>query len=96
MRFVDSEEILGVQIADICANICYRYHSGKRKYRPYRLVRPKIAGRGHTKMHYGVLNQSSLMTDAPENHVLPYSEDDLAALAETARAKHNWGNEYPE
>ena len=82
MSFVDSEKVLGVQIADICANICYRRWSGKIKYRPYRLVRSRVFGKHHTEMHYGILNESSLLADAPENHVHPYSEEDLERAAE--------------
>lgn len=35
MKFAESDEVMGVQIADICANICYRRYSGKLKYQPY-------------------------------------------------------------
>jgi hypothetical protein len=80
VKFVDSKDVLGVQIADICANICYRYYSGKPKYRPYRLLRSRIMGRHDSEIHYGLLNETSLLKDAPENHVSPYSEDVLAAL----------------
>lgn len=86
MHFVDSEKVLGVQIADICANICYRHYSGNRKYRPYRLLRSRVFGKDNTEMHYGILSASSLLTDSPENHVLPYADEDFAALAE-GRAK---------
>jgi hypothetical protein len=79
MHFVNSHEVTGVQIADICANICYRHYSGNRKYRPYRLLRSRTSGKYNTEMHWGVFNESSLRTDAPENHVFPYSNEDLEA-----------------
>jgi hypothetical protein len=82
MRFVNSEKVLGVQIADICANICYRRWSGKSKYRPYRLLRSRVFGKHGTEMHYGILNETSLVIDAPENHVHPYKEEDLERDAE--------------
>lgn len=81
-RFVDSEEVLGVQIADICANICYRHWADKAKYRPYRLLRSRVFGKQGTEMHTGILNETSLVTDASENHVHPYEEEDLERDAE--------------
>jgi Protein of unknown function (DUF3800) len=82
MHFVDSKKVLGVQIADVCANICYRRWAGKTKYRPYRLLRSRVFGRHGTEMHTGILNESSLLTDAPENHVHFYEEEDLERAAE--------------
>ena len=34
-----------------------------------------------------MLNESSLLTDAPENHVKDYSEEELAVMAAMAEAK---------
>jgi hypothetical protein len=82
MRFVDSEKVLGVQVADLCANICYRHWAGKTKYRPYRLLRSRVVGEHGAEMHSSILNESSLVTDAPENHVHPYTEEDLERAAE--------------
>jgi len=82
VHFGESKDSLGLQIADISANICYRHFSGKAKYRPYRLLRSRISGKYNTEIHYGVLNESSLLTDAPENHVSDYTEKELAAMAE--------------
>lgn len=80
-QFVGSEEIPGVQVADICANISYRFFSGNRKYQPYRLLRSRVVGEEGSKIRYGILDESSLLKDAPEKHVLFYSEEDLAAWA---------------
>jgi Protein of unknown function (DUF3800) len=85
--FGRSEESLGLQVADISANICYRYWSGNFKYRPYRLLRSRLSGKYNTEIHYGILNESSLLTDAPENHVSDYPEPEQAAIAEIAKAK---------
>jgi hypothetical protein len=82
VHFVNSHEVPGVQIADICANICYRFYSEKPKYRPYRLLRSRIMGKHNAEMHYAIFNESSLLTDAPENHVTDYSPEETAALAE--------------
>jgi|HubBroStandDraft_6_1064221.scaffolds.fasta_scaffold08528_3 hypothetical protein len=82
VRFVKSKDTLGVQIADVCANIAYRRFSGNTKYRPYRLLRSRISGKYNSEIHYGVFNESSLLTDAPENHVSDYSDKERAAIAE--------------
>lgn len=82
VHFGKSKDSLGLQIADISANICYRRFSGKTKYRPYRLIRPKVAGKHSAEIHYSVLNESSLLADAPENHISDYSEKDQAAIEE--------------
>jgi Protein of unknown function (DUF3800) len=82
IHFVKSKDTPGVQIADICANIAYRRFSGNAKYRPYRLLRSRISGKYNSEIHYGVFNESSLLTDAPENHVSDYSEKEHAAIAE--------------
>jgi len=87
LHFVRSADSLGVQIADVCANICYRHYSGKPKYRPYRLLRSRISGKHGAEIHYGILNDSSLLTDAAESHVKDYSEEELAAMAAIAKAK---------
>jgi len=87
VHFVKSGHFMGVQIADICANISYRFYSGRPKYRHYRLLRSRIIGKHNTEIHYGVLNELSLMTDAPGNHVKDYTEQELAAMAEMAASK---------
>lgn len=91
LHFVKSKDSPGVQIADICANIAYRYYGGNRKYRPYRLLRSRISGKYNTEIHYGVLNESSLLADAPENHVSDYSEAEHAALAEIKAKRSGTG-----
>jgi hypothetical protein len=82
VHFVKSKDTPGIQIADICGNIAYRFYAGNPKYRPYRLLRSRISGKYNTEIHYGALNESSLLTDAPENHVSDYTEEELAAMEE--------------
>jgi len=84
LHFVKSKDSPGVQIADICANTAYRFYAGNPKYRPYRLLRSRVSGKYNVKIHYGVLNESSLLTDAPENHVSDYSEKEIDPMAEIA------------
>ena len=87
IHFAKSKDSIGIQIADISANICYRFYSGNPKYRPYRLLRSRIFGKNSAEIHYSVLNESCLLTDAPENHVKDYTDEEIAAIAETAAAK---------
>lgn len=89
LRFGSSEDFLGIQIADISANTCYRYYSGSPKYRPYRLLRSRISGRGrhNSEIHYGVLNESSLLTGSAEKQVKDYTEEEVAAMEEIAKAR---------
>lgn len=87
IHFAKSESSTGVQIADISANICYRFYSGNPKYRPYRLLRSRIFGKHNAEIHYSVLNESCLLTNAPENHVKDYTDEEIAAIAEIAAAK---------
>ena len=89
VRLAKSDDTDGIQIADICANICYRHYSGKPKYRPYRLLRSRTLGEHNSEIHWGVLNESSLLTDAPDNHVTEYSEREIAAMEEIANARQN-------
>lgn len=95
IHFINSENSLGVQIADVCANICYRFYSGKPKYRPYRMLRSRILGKHNSEIHFGILNESSLLTDSPENHVSDYPEDVLAAMAEI-EAKRESSEKQPD
>jgi hypothetical protein len=85
MKFVDSRDVPGVQIADICANISHRFYSGRHKYRPYRLMRGRIAGRGDSEIRIGILNESSVITDAPENHFSDYSENVIEVMKKLDR-----------
>lgn len=88
VHFVNSQDLPGIQIADVCANICYRFYSGNPKYRPYRLLRSRIMGKDGTEMHYGVFDETSLLTDAPANHVTGYSAEETAAMDDVAPSKN--------
>ena len=87
MTFGESKDSLGIQIADICANIGYRKYSGTSKYRPYNLLRSRISGKHNTEMHYGVLDEACLLTGAPENHVRLYTGAEEAISKELTNAK---------
>src|SRR5260370_12807316 len=73
MDFANSKSDVGLQIADICANICYRFSSRNPKYRAYRLLRSRILGptggrgRGGSKLILLVLDKDSLGVCPTEN-----------------------------
>lgn len=50
MYFSDSEVSEGLQIADICAHICLRYHRRKQWFEAYRLLRKYILGPDRSPM----------------------------------------------
>jgi|ERR1700676_658963 len=86
MSFADSKQDEGLQIADVCANICYRFSSINSKYRAYRLLRHSILGvtggrgRGGSKLTLLVLDQETLTERSPEEHVKEFSlEEEIAS-----------------
>lgn len=86
MRFDDSKRVPGLQIADICANICYRYWRGDNQCEPYGLLRPRIvgkSGRELTTVH--LTEEDSLIRDEIEKHV---SEFDYDSWSREAADRH--------
>lgn len=66
MSFADSKAIVGLQLADICANICYRHWRGQSGLEAFRFLRPRITRGTITLIQY---TKDSLIRDAIENHV---------------------------
>lgn len=71
MQFEDSHRVAGLQVADICAHLCYRYARGDRGVIPaYRDLRPRIVGKHGTQMHIvHFTEEQSVIHDAITNHV---------------------------
>lgn len=69
MSFVDSKTVIGIQVADICAQICRRFHCGDTGLEAYELLQARIVGRDDCKLLLVHFNQTSLFKDKPENHV---------------------------
>jgi hypothetical protein len=67
--FFRSKNFEGLQIADMCAHILYRYHRGTGCVPAYRRLRPRIVGRGGAEIHIIEVNEASLHKDDPRNHV---------------------------
>lgn len=86
MRFEDSKTSAGLQLADICANIAFRFYSRSPKYRPFRLMRSRIVRmRGKPPLHLMGFAEESLLTDAPENHVKTFSLEQAIAARQSAK-----------
>jgi hypothetical protein len=68
-RFDDSKKVLGLQVADICAHICYRFYREKRDSKAYWNLRRRIVGEGGRPITVVHLDERCLYNDAPENHV---------------------------
>jgi hypothetical protein len=93
-RFDDSKRVLGLQIADICANICLRaWRSGR--YTPgFRNLRPRFMGKGGRWATRIELDERSLHIDTAENHVGTFDLDEFRSMAAGRRTKrHGMGQE---
>lgn len=69
MRFVDSRTSIGVQVTDICAQICRRFHGGDTDSEAYKLLQNRIVGRDGIRLLLVHFNETSVFKDKAENHV---------------------------
>ncbi len=85
MNFVDSKQSIGVQVADICAQVCRRFHGGDTNLEAYELLQKRIIGREGVKLLLIHFNQTSVFQDAPENYVnLRTPEEQILQIKNTA------------
>jgi hypothetical protein len=90
MNFVDSKQSVGIQVADICAQICRRFHCGDENLNAYALLQRRIIGRGGIKLLLVHFNESSLFTDKPENHVnLRTTEEQILQIKSSRLTREN-------
>ena len=69
MNFVDSKTSIGIQVADICAQICKRFHRGDTGLEAYGLLENRIVGRDGIKLLLIHFDQTSVFQDNPKDHV---------------------------
>jgi hypothetical protein len=69
MNFVDSRHSIGIQIADICAQICRRYHCGNAALTAYSFIENRIVGRDGATLLLLHFDKTSIFEDKPEDHV---------------------------
>ncbi|MFZ0521405.1 MAG: DUF3800 domain-containing protein [Candidatus Acidiferrales bacterium] len=68
-EFCDSRALVGVQIADICANICYRYFRGNTHLQAYDRLRPHLISKSGADITLIDVDERSLHKDSLSNHV---------------------------
>jgi Protein of unknown function (DUF3800) len=85
VNFAGSEAIVGLQIADICAHICYRFHRGERDLKAYWNLAKRIAGQNGRSLTLVLINEDSLIREGEDfaQYVHPLSQEELKVLAAT-------------
>jgi hypothetical protein len=85
--FTDSRTSIGIQIADICAQICRRFHRGDGGLEAYAFLRRRIVGKDGVAFTMKHFNQSSLHEDAEANHVVLRTSKQTRELLSDQRDK---------
>jgi hypothetical protein len=80
--FRDSKSMVGLQIADICANIFYRYFRDDQDTRAYDALRPRIVGRDGSVIHCISVDDTSLHKDDLSNHVSEFDLEEWKRIAD--------------
>jgi hypothetical protein len=83
--FFRSEKIEGLQIADICAHILFRYHRGNGGDDAYGRIRARIVGRDGVEIKLMHVDESSLHKDDPRNHAGVLDIEEYKAKADSIR-----------
>jgi hypothetical protein len=81
-KFRDSKSVIGLQVADICAHIFYRYFRGDEDERAYHVLRPRVVGKGGTVLHTVNVTEESLHKDDLSNHVGTFDLEEWKRLAD--------------
>jgi uncharacterized protein DUF3800 len=79
LYFADSKPSEGVQIADICVNICYRVKRYSKAEEAYDMLRPYIVGYKGAEIRIVLLTDESLWKDSAEKHVKHLDPAELLA-----------------
>ena len=86
--FYDSKSFIGLQVADICAHIFYRYFRDNVDTRAFDMLRPRVVGRDGYVIRNITVDDRSLHRDDLSNHVREFDleewkrrADDLTTLA---------------
>ncbi len=93
--FRDSKSVVGLQIADICANICYRFYRDDRKdIRAYTLLWRRIMCKGGAEIHVITVDDRSLHKGDLNELVGVLDVDEYKRLAEDKDKAGGAGMEY--
>ena len=80
--FHDSKSMVGLQVADICANIFYRYFRDDPDTRAYDALRPRVVGRDGYVLRIVTVDDRSLHKDDLANHVSEFDLEKWKRLAD--------------
>jgi Protein of unknown function (DUF3800) len=80
--FHDSKSMVGLQIADICANIFYRYFREDQDTRACDALRPRVVGKEGSVIHIVTVDERSLHKDDLSNHVSEFNLEEWKRLAD--------------
>jgi hypothetical protein len=86
-EFYDSKSLVGLQIADICANIFYRYFRKDPDIRAYDVLKSRVVGRDGYLIRMITVDESSLHQDDLSNHVSEFDMEEWKRLAEERTAR---------
>lgn len=92
MHFQDSKKQPGLQIADICANICYRRWRGDEESAAYRSLRPRIVGKYGFEMRRLHFDERSVVQGGIEEHVRVLDIEAMARKAAERAARRQRSN----
>lgn len=84
--FYDSKSMIGLQVADICANIFYRYFRDDPDTRAYDALRPRIVGKDGSVIHIMSVDDTSFHKDDLSNHVRVFDMEEWKRLADEQAA----------
>jgi hypothetical protein len=84
--FFSSAKMAGLQIADICANICYRFYRGEGNFPAYQRLRRRIVGRDGRELTLIRVDERGLHQDDPKNHVTLHDPELWKRLADQRRS----------
>lgn len=89
MNFESSSKSIGLQIADICAHIAYRYHRGDRNLKAFGNLLPKIIRRGGSTLTLIMIDDRSLMPQGANirQYINPMTDIEHRAVEKSGTVK---------
>jgi hypothetical protein len=87
--FYDSKTVVGLQIADICANIFYRFFRDNPDTRAYENLRPRVVGKDGYVIRIISVDDTSLHKDDLSNHVSAFDLERWKRLANEREQNNN-------
>lgn len=82
LNFEDSQQTIGLQIADICAHIAYRYYRGERDLVAYHNLSPRIVRRKRSSLTLIMINEDSLLKEGEDlrSCIQPLTEEQIEGI----------------